>query len=96
MHLYKIIIPQQTAMPENGEHIYITVEGYYSEVIPMQCFMDNTDDQNQHPIRSFRTDMNTAEGWVNYGYYVQEDYMHMVHVVPHTDYQPGDEIEVEV
>jgi len=51
----------------------VTVEGYYSEVIPMDCFDETSDGWYWHPVREYKIDGLTPNGYINYVWMVNED-----------------------
>ena len=85
-HIYKFTVPQDAQINAN-DALYVTVEGYYSEVIPMSCFMENSGQSRQHPIQDWRVDNVTPNGAKMYAYYIMEDMMHTPAMI--TQYDAG-------
>jgi len=70
LHTYSFTIPEDA---EVGNEVYVTLEGYYSEVIPMSCFYEASGDQAGHPHYLWRIDNVTPAGSKNYIYIQGED-----------------------
>ena len=78
-HVYKFWVPNDAEVSSEGpfpDSLYVTIESYYSEVIPMSCFMENSDNWAQHPVYMQSVDEVTANGYHNHLYTYSEDYMH--------------------
>jgi len=51
-HVYKFSVPSDAAPSTDGpfpDALYVTIESYYSEVIPMSCFEASSDGYSWHP-----------------------------------------------
>jgi len=102
-HRYKFTVPSD-ATYDAGDSIYVSIESYYSQVVPNSCFKENSNDQRGHALVTYRVDNVTPNGAHNYAYIYSEDYTHSVVEVPVYDagspddggFTPGDDFTVEV
>jgi len=102
-HLYKFEVPAEATMTKDGlavhwDSLYVTVESYYSEVVPMSCF-EEAEGEPGHPVYEYRID----RGFDNYVWSGGEDMMHQpVQIMAYdetdnpTGYNAGDTFEITV